>query len=195
LVFLGIKIYDFLDWVILSLPYTQVFIAITNGIYLGSIIVLLIITIDIAIKTKISFLRIKMVSLFVALSALFIELIFISSLEITIFDLRLVAGAFLIWPMTIFSSYAVSYKVKDFTTLLGLESNTTIKLNKSDERITALLWKYTSKENTCEYYDPNINSKCKLDPNSYRLFNCKGIKYTQGNICTYIYSKEKIKPY
>ncbi|MHA1754349.1 MAG: hypothetical protein ACTSYR_02400, partial [Candidatus Odinarchaeia archaeon] len=81
---------------------------------------------------------------------------------------------------------AVTYKTKDFITLLGFEGNNPEILNENDQRITAILWQYTSRKYSCEFYDSSLNSKCKLDPNTYRIIDCEGRKYRKGIICPYL---------
>ncbi|MHA1410354.1 MAG: hypothetical protein ACTSQY_08640 [Candidatus Odinarchaeia archaeon] len=186
--FIPLKIIDYIDWTMTKIEFSSTAIMITAIIYFIAVIGLIITASYIIKSTKIRFLKTKMALIVVAGVILLIELFFIATPGI-FYSLRLIVASFLVIPLAVVSSFAVTYKVKDFVNLLGLEHWHAVKISKNDERITALLWRYTSPPNSCEYYDKTLKSKCKLDPNSYRLFDCQGIKYREGTICPIIYSK------
>lgn len=57
---------------------------------------------------------------------------------------------------------------------------------KREDRAKARLQKYTSNPNECPFYDTVLKSKCKIDPDSYRLYDCKGICFIKGDYCKYL---------
>ncbi|MFX0097747.1 MAG: hypothetical protein ACFE7E_08315 [Candidatus Hodarchaeota archaeon] len=60
-----------------------------------------------------------------------------------------------------------------------------------DSRLCALLATYTSKEGECEFYNPDLKSKCDLERSAYRLSDCKGRCFVDGVVCTSIYRHSK----
>jgi hypothetical protein len=58
-------------------------------------------------------------------------------------------------------------------------------LSKKD-RIDALFSDYTSEERECPFYtcdSPNVRSKCLLDPTTWRIWDCRGVCFSQGLCC------------
>lgn len=60
-------------------------------------------------------------------------------------------------------------------------------------RRRALLQGHTSPKYSCPHYDLKLNSKCKLDPNTYRVADCQGISFSKGIPCPFAapYNDEK----
>jgi hypothetical protein len=52
-------------------------------------------------------------------------------------------------------------------------------------RIAALLKNYTSPKYTCPCYDVKLRSKCKLDPDTYRVADCEGVAFSRGLPCAH----------
>jgi hypothetical protein len=52
-----------------------------------------------------------------------------------------------------------------------------------EHRGTALLLSYTSPKTSCPCYDKKLRSKCKLDPDTYRVADCEGIAFSKGLPC------------
>nr|MDO8097567.1 hypothetical protein [Candidatus Njordarchaeota archaeon] len=52
-----------------------------------------------------------------------------------------------------------------------------------EHRITALLQNYTSPQYSCPCYDTKLRSKCKLDPDIYRVADCEGVAFSKGLPC------------
>ena len=52
-------------------------------------------------------------------------------------------------------------------------------------RQRALLKSHTSSKYSCPHYDLKLNSKCKLDPNTYRVADCQGVAFTNGMPCPF----------
>ena len=52
-------------------------------------------------------------------------------------------------------------------------------------RRRALLKSYTSSKYSCPHYDLKLNSKCKLDPNTYRVADCQGAAFNKGMPCPF----------
>jgi len=62
---------------------------------------------------------------------------------------------------------------------------------RKEDRIEALLSTFTSEEPECPYYkcdNPNVRSKCLLDPNTWRIWDCRGLTFFQGLCCGYVLS-------
>ena len=60
---------------------------------------------------------------------------------------------------------------------------------RKEDRIEAILSTYTSDEKTCPFYacnNPNVRSKCLIDPKTWRTWDCKGICFFQGLCCSYL---------
>jgi hypothetical protein len=58
----------------------------------------------------------------------------------------------------------------------------------------ALLKSYTSPKYSCPHYDLKLSSKCKLDPNTYRVADCQGVAFQKGMPCPFAapaYSEEQ----
>ncbi|MCS4540769.1 MAG: hypothetical protein HY929_00370 [Euryarchaeota archaeon] len=55
-----------------------------------------------------------------------------------------------------------------------------------EDRLKALGLKYTSNSGECPLYDTSLNSKCKLDPDTYRLYDCRGIWIIDGICCRFL---------
>ena len=51
-------------------------------------------------------------------------------------------------------------------------------------RLKAILESYTSPMYSCPHYDLKLNSKCNLDAHTVRLWNCRGIAFSQGIACS-----------
>ncbi len=60
-----------------------------------------------------------------------------------------------------------------------------------NSRLCALLANYTSKKGECEFYNPNLKSKCDLERSAYRLGDCEGRCFVDGVVCTSIYRHSK----
>jgi hypothetical protein len=180
------KTYNLVDWIFLDIPLANEFNTVANLVFASTMFALLITIIFSTRKTKIVLLRNKMIILATSFLALFIELLIVSITISPVYEYRFVLGAGLIWPFTILGAYSVIYKSKHFVGQLGLEAEQSNILNENDERLVAFLCKYTSKEQSCEFYDPLLNSKCKLDPATYRISDCKGLKYQDGILCYYL---------
>jgi hypothetical protein len=52
-------------------------------------------------------------------------------------------------------------------------------------RRNALLKAHTSPKYSCPHYDLKLNSKCKLDPNTYRVADCQGVAFSKGMPCPF----------
>lgn len=62
---------------------------------------------------------------------------------------------------------------------------------RKEDRIEALLSTHTSEERECPFYacdSPNVRSKCLLDPNTWRIWDCRGLTFFQGLCCGYVLS-------
>lgn len=60
---------------------------------------------------------------------------------------------------------------------------------RKEDRIEAILSTFTSDEKACQFYvcdDPNVRSKCQIDPKTWRIWDCKGVCFFQGLSCSYI---------
>ncbi|MEM2109910.1 MAG: hypothetical protein QW327_05445 [Candidatus Odinarchaeota archaeon] len=185
------KFYDYLDWTVTGLPNAELSLTIANTLFSLVVISLVIVAGAAHRKTQTPLLKAKLELLIIAVTCLLIEVLIISIPGNQLYPYRFVTGLALIIPFTILGAMAVTYKHKESLQLISLETGKLLSLNQSDERITALLLKHTSKENICEYYDPTLKSKCKLDPSSYKIEDCKGVKYRRGLICSKILEYER----
>jgi len=98
------------------------------------------------------------------------------------------AGLFLHFSFT----YKMDIAIDKFTEFLKARTFNPLS---SESRIMALLSNYSSKPGECPFYDPNLPSKCKLDPLSRRHWDCEGRPFLNGFTCPYIldHLKEKEK--
>jgi len=51
------------------------------------------------------------------------------------------------------------------------------------QRLKAILESFTSPIHSCPHYDLELTSKCNLDPNTVRLWDCRGVAFSQGISC------------
>jgi hypothetical protein len=52
-------------------------------------------------------------------------------------------------------------------------------------RRRSLIRGYTSPKYSCPHYDLKLNSKCKLDPGTYRVADCQGMAFSKGMACPF----------
>jgi hypothetical protein len=52
-----------------------------------------------------------------------------------------------------------------------------------EDRIWALINDYTSNKGGCRYYSPEVTSRCKLDPITFRAWDCEGRVFANGFCC------------
>jgi hypothetical protein len=52
-----------------------------------------------------------------------------------------------------------------------------------DARIWALIYDYTSDKGDCRYYSQGLSSRCKLDPITFRAWDCEGRVFVNGFCC------------
>lgn len=53
------------------------------------------------------------------------------------------------------------------------------------QRRQALLQGHTSPKYSCPHYDLKLSSKCKLDPNTFRVADCQGVPFSKGMPCPF----------
>ncbi len=53
------------------------------------------------------------------------------------------------------------------------------------QRIKAILRNFTSPKYSCPHYDLELRSKCSLDPNTIRIWDCEGVGFSDGLACEY----------
>jgi hypothetical protein len=61
------------------------------------------------------------------------------------------------------------------------------------QRIAAVLKNHTSAKYSCPSYDTKLRSKCKLDPNTYRVSDCEGVGFINGIACIVASQSEGLK--
>ncbi|WXG44627.1 MAG: hypothetical protein WED04_11435 [Promethearchaeati archaeon SRVP18_Atabeyarchaeia-1] len=54
-----------------------------------------------------------------------------------------------------------------------------------NHRRRALPQGHTSMKYSCPHYDLKLNSKCKLDPNTFRVADCQGLAFSKGMPCPF----------
>lgn len=52
-----------------------------------------------------------------------------------------------------------------------------------EDRIWALIYDYTSGKGDCRYYSQDLSSRCKLDPITFRAWDCEGRVFVNGFCC------------
>nr|MDO8132781.1 hypothetical protein [Candidatus Njordarchaeum guaymaensis] len=52
-----------------------------------------------------------------------------------------------------------------------------------EDRIWALINDYTSNKGECRYYSPDLTSRCRLDPITFRAWDCEGRVFVNGFCC------------
>lgn len=187
----ALKMYDYIDWVITDLPYAELTLNLSNIILLASAITLVAAVFISYRSTRIELLKSKLILLAISIACLLTELIIIIVPGNLLQPHRYLTGIILILSFTIIGAFAVTYKHNELAKLIGIEAGKLSASGRADERIAALLSRYTSKENMCEHYQSQLKSKCSLDPQSYRIEDCKGVKYQNGVICHRIIEREK----
>ncbi|MHA1410355.1 MAG: hypothetical protein ACTSQY_08645 [Candidatus Odinarchaeia archaeon] len=186
IIIIVLRTYSLLDRLNYSLPLADILYTTANGFILFLTTVLSGFVFISAKKTKINFLKRRLYTLTAVILLCTIGGIIIVLTNNPYQEYRFIISTALIWPITILGVYSVTYRTNDFNNVLGLEGSHKHILSEDDERIAALLWKYTSKEGSCEYYDTTLNSKCRLDPYTHKLIDCQGTKYKDGFICPQI---------
>lgn len=58
-----------------------------------------------------------------------------------------------------------------------------LKLFNSRKRIETIMEKHTSARGECPFYDRRVISRCKLDPHSAHLQDCRGRTFVEGMLC------------
>ncbi|WEU40231.1 MAG: hypothetical protein OdinLCB4_007110 [Candidatus Odinarchaeum yellowstonii] len=187
----ALKIYDYIDWVILKLPEAKIISAVGSLIITAAALSLIPVIILAHRKTNMKLLKNKLELLLASIILILTLILIVIMPGNPLYQYRFIIGTALLVPFTLLGAISVTYRYKETLTLISLETGRIQASNQKDERITALLLKHTSKENMCEYYDQSLKSKCKLDPSSYKLEDCKGVKYRNGLICPKIVEYEK----
>ncbi len=183
------KIYDHIDWAVTPVPYPEEVLTISHTLIVLLTVSWIILTVKAYRIVKIEILKTRLKLLAFAAILILIEVLIIVVPGTPLYDYWWLTGAILVTPFSILGALAVTYKHEYLDKLIGLETGG-IKGTR-EEKTIAILTKHTSKEGSCEYYDPNLKSKCKLDPSSYRLEDCKGLKYRNGFICPKILRQER----
>jgi len=62
-----------------------------------------------------------------------------------------------------------------------------------NDRITALLEEYSSKEGDCPYYAPETKSKCLLEPRVIKVIDCEGKCFVNGLCCQMLSQIKEIR--
>ncbi len=185
-----LKFYNYLDWVILDLPVADQ-VSLTVDILVLSIIIAVIpVSLKAHRKVRSNILKAKLELLIAAIIFMLTAVVIIVTPGNPLYNYRFIIGISLLIPFTILGVASVTYRHKE-TLQLTIVTQKNTEENKFEQKVAALLLKHTSKEGSCEYYDPNLKSKCKLDPSSYRLEDCKGLKYRNGFICPKILRQEQ----
>jgi hypothetical protein len=52
-----------------------------------------------------------------------------------------------------------------------------------EDRIWALIKDYSSEKGDCRYYSQDLSSRCRLDPITFRAWDCEGRVFTNGFCC------------
>ncbi|WXG43378.1 MAG: hypothetical protein WED04_04945 [Promethearchaeati archaeon SRVP18_Atabeyarchaeia-1] len=52
-----------------------------------------------------------------------------------------------------------------------------------EDRIWALIYGHTSSKDECRYYSHDLSSRCKLDPFTFRAWDCEGRVFVNGFCC------------
>ncbi|MFX0096848.1 MAG: hypothetical protein ACFE7E_03725 [Candidatus Hodarchaeota archaeon] len=95
------------------------------------------------------------------------------------------------WLFSLLLYFGVVFKGEDIFRLFSFEGTIALDPTIRDCRVYALLTNYTSPEETCKFYEPNIRSKCRLDPLVFRR-DCRGVVFIEGFACHQIrYHVEK----
>ncbi|WEU40232.1 MAG: hypothetical protein OdinLCB4_007115 [Candidatus Odinarchaeum yellowstonii] len=185
------KTYDYIDWAVIRVPFAEAVLTVSHILIAALTVSLIVLAVYAHIRVQTKILKTRLKLLTAAVIFLLAELLIIVVPGNPLYEYWWLTGAILIIPFSTLGAISVTYKYKNILKIISLESAEEFKPSRVEERIIAVLTKYTSRKFSCEYYDPALKSKCKLDPSTYRFEDCQGLKYRDGLICPKIVEYER----